>query len=175
MISGIIEKYKNDQQRMNKEMMKLYQTHGYPLSGCLPMLLQMPLLLALYIVFRSTIQLRGAVFIPGWINDLSQADTLFHLPFSLPLYGSDFNLLPIIMAVTMFFQSKMTMQDPKQKAMIYLMPVFMLAIFNRFPSGLNLYYSLFNVLSIIQQKFIHTDNSDQNAKINPTKNLKNKK
>jgi len=152
------EKYKGDPQRLNKETMKLYKEHGVnPLGGCLPMLLQMPLLIALFIVFRSTIQLRGATFIPGWIDDLSRMDTLFVLPFSLPMYGDHFNLLPILMAVTMMFQSKMTMQDPKQKAMVYLMPVFMLLIFNRFPSGLNLYYTLFNLLTIVQQKFVHTD------------------
>lgn len=177
-MTEIREKYKNDQQRMNKEMMKLYQEHGYPLSGCLPMFLQMPILFALFIVFRSTIQLRGASFIPGWIDDLSRADTLFSLPFSIPLYGSDFNLLPIIMAATMFFQSKMTMQDPKQKAMIYLMPIFMLAIFNRFPSGLNLYYTMFNLLTIIQQKFIHSDPKEKSVDDKqkaPHRRLKNKK
>jgi len=163
-MTAIKEKYKNDQQRMNKEMMELYKVHGYPLSGCLPMLLQMPLLLALYIVFRSTIQLRGAVFIPGWVDDLSRADTLFTLPFSLPMYGDSFNLLPLLMAVTMFFQSKMTMQDPKQKAMVYMMPVFMLVIFNQFPSGLNLYYTLFNLFTIIQQKFVHADGGGDKEK-----------
>ena len=172
-MTEIREKFKNDPQRMNKEMMKLYQEHGSPLSGCLPMLLQMPLLLALYIVFRSTIQLRGAVFIPGWIDDLSRADTIFHLPFSIPLYGHDFNLLPILMALTMFLQSKMTMQDPKQKAMVYVMPVFMLAIFNRFPSGLNLYYTMFNLLTIIQQKLIHTDDKDKTPEKNKAVNKKN--
>ena len=157
------EKYKSDPQRLNKETMKLYKEHGInPLGGCLPMLLQLPLLAALFIVFRSTIQLRGATFIPGWISDLSAPDTLFTLPFSLPLYGDQFNLLPILMAGSMIFQSKMTMQDPKQKAMVYLMPIFMLLIFNKFPSGLNLYYTLFNVLTIIQQKF--TDNKTAEIK-----------
>lgn len=152
------EKYKNDPQRLNKETMKLYKEHGInPLGGCLPMLLQLPLLGALFIVFRSTIQLRGASFIPGWIDDLSRADTIFTLPFSLPMYGDQFNILPILMAGSMIFQSKMTMQDPKQKAMVYIMPIFMLLIFNQFPSGLNLYYTLFNVLTIIQQKI--TDNN----------------
>ncbi len=158
LVQELKEKYKGDPQRMNKEMMKLYKEHGVnPMGGCLPMLLQMPLLFALFIVFRSTIQLRGAMFIPGWIEDLSRSDTLFHLPFSLPFYGNEFNLLPILMAITMIFQSKMTMQDPKQKAMVYVMPVFMLFIFNRFPAGLNLYYTLFNLLTIVQQKFIHTE------------------
>ena len=158
LLADLKEKYKGDPQRLNKETMKLYKEHGInPLGGCLPMLLQLPLLGALFIVFRSTIQLRGATFIPGWIDDLSRADTIFTLPFSLPMYGDQFNILPILMAGSMIIQSKMTMQDPKQKAMVYIMPIFMLLIFNQFPSGLNLYYTLFNVLTIIQQKF--TDNS----------------
>ncbi len=149
-------KYKNDPQRLNKEMMKLYKEYGVnPMGGCLPMLLQMPLLFALYVVFRSTIQLRGAVFIPGWINDLSRPEGLFHLPFSLPFYGNEFNLLPVLMAITMIFQSKMTTQDPKQKTMIYIMPIFMLLIFNPLSSGLNLYYTMFNILTIIQQLYIN--------------------
>ncbi len=157
LLAELKEKYKKDPQRLNKETMKLYKEHGInPLGGCLPMLLQLPLLGALFIVFRSTIQLRGATFIPGWIDDLSRADTIFTLPFSLPMYGDQFNILPILMAGSMMIQSKMTMKDPKQKAMVYVMPIFMLLIFNQFPSGLNLYYTLFNVLTIIQQKF--TDN-----------------
>ncbi len=163
LLAELKEKYKSDPQRMNKETMKLYKEHGInPLGGCLPMLLQLPLLGALFIVFRSTIQLRGASFIPGWIDDLSQADTIFTLPFSLPLYGDQFNILPILMAVTMMFQSKMTMQDPKQKAMVYMMPVFMLLIFNQFPSGLNLYYTMFNLLTIIQQRW--TDGTSKSKK-----------
>lgn len=155
LMAELKEKYKGDSQRYQKETMKLYKEHKInPLGGCVPVLLQLPLLGALFIVFRSTIQLRGAVFIPGWIDDLSRGDTLATLPFSLPMYGDQFNLLPILMAVSMIFQSKMTMQDPKQKAMIYIMPLFLLLLFNQFPSGLNLYYTMFNVLTIIQQKFI---------------------
>ena len=162
LMNELREKYKNEPQRLNREMMKLYKEHNInPLGGCIPMLLQMPLLVALFIVFRSTIQLRGAMFIPGWINDLSTPDTLAFLPFSLPLYGNQFNLLPILMAGTMIFQSKMTMKDPKQKAMVYLMPIFMLLIFNQFPSGLNLYYTLFNLWTIIQQKFIERGKGEE--------------
>jgi len=175
-MAEIREKYKNDQQRLNKEMMALYKVHGNPLSGCLPQLLQMPLLLALFIVFRSTIQLRGASFIPGWIDDLSRTDTIFTLPFSIPMYGDSFNILPIIMALTMFIMQKMTIKDPKQKAMVYIMPVFMLVIFNRFPAGLNLYYSLINALQILQQKFIHADDkNDDKQNVAPHKKTKKKR
>jgi YidC/Oxa1 family membrane protein insertase len=166
LMTELREKYKGDPQRLNREMMKLYKEHNInPLGGCVPMLLQMPLLIALFIVFRSTIQLRGASFIPGWINDLSMPDTLALLPFSLPLYGNQFNLLPILMAATMIFQSKMTMKDPKQKAMVYMMPVFMLLIFNQFPSGLNLYYTLFNIWTIIQQKFIERGSKEEKVEV----------
>lgn len=155
LMAEVREKYKNDPQRMNKEMMALYKEYGInPLGGCLPVLLQMPLLFALFNVFKSTIQLRGASFIPGWIPDLSRSEGLFIIPFNLPMYGNEVNILPILMAVSMIFQSKMTMTDPKQKAMVYMMPIMMLLFFNSFPSGLNLYYTAFNVFTILQQKFI---------------------
>lgn len=177
LMAELKEKYKGDPQRYQRETMKLYKEHNInPLGGCVPVLLQLPLLGALFILFRSTIQLRGASFIPGWIDDLSRGDTLATLPFSLPMYGDQFNLLPILMAVSMIFQSKMTMQDPKQKAMVYIMPIFLLLLFNQFPSGLNLYYTMFNVLTIIQQKFIDTDKSKNQpeSKKGPTKTGKKK-
>lgn len=147
------EKYKDDPQRMNKELMRLYKEHGVnPLGGCLPMLLQMPVLFALFIVFRSTIQLRSQPFIL-WINDLSAPDTL-HLGFSLPLVGNSLHVLPVLMGLTMIWQSKISMTDPKQKFMTYLMPLFMIFIFYSLPSGLNLYYAVFNVLSMAQTYFI---------------------
>jgi len=153
-LAELKEKYGKDPQRLNKETMKLYKEYGVnPMSGCLPMLLQFPLLYALFIVFRSTIELRGAGFI-WWIKDLSQPDTIAKLPFTLPLYGDSVNVLPIVMAVTMLVQQKMSITDPKQKAMVYLMPLFFMLLFNNFPSGLNLYYTLFNVFTIIQQKMI---------------------
>jgi len=157
LMAELREKYKNDPQRLNKEMMKLYKEYGVnPMGGCLPMLLQMPLLIGLFIVFRSTIELRGAEFF-WWITDLSKPDTIFTLPFTLPLYGNTVNVLPIVMGVTMFFQQKSTMQDPRQKMMAYFMPIFFVLLFNSFPSGLNLYYTLFNLLTIFQQKMIKMD------------------
>jgi YidC/Oxa1 family membrane protein insertase len=150
------EKYANDPQKMNMEMMKLYKEHGVnPMGGCLPMLLQMPLLYALFIVFRSTIELRQAPFF-GWISDLSAPDSIFTLPFSIPLYGNLVCVLPIVMGATMLIQQAMTMKDPKQKVMVYMMPIIMTLAFNTFPSGLNLYYTLFNVWSILQQKYMPT-------------------
>lgn len=147
------EKYKNDPQRMNSELMKLYKEHGVnPLGGCLPMLLQMPVLFALFIVFRSTIQLRNQPFML-WINDLSTPDAL-PLGFSLPLFGNTIHVLPILMGLTMIWQSKSSMTDPKQKLMIYFMPIFMIFIFYSLPSGLNLYYAVFNIISMAQTYYI---------------------
>lgn len=163
------EKYKNDPQRLNKEMMRLYKEHGInPLGGCLPTLLQMPLLFALFIVFRSTIQLRGEPFI-FWITDLSRPDTLLTLNFSIPLLGHSLHVLPFLMGATSIWQSKMTMTDPKQKFMIYFMPIFLIFIFYTLPSGLNLYYAVFNVLSMFQTRMIkkqmHPDNGAEKKEI----------
>lgn len=153
-IQEMNEKYKDDPKKKQAEMMKIYKDYGInPLGGCIPMVLQMPLLIALFNIFRSTIELRGAYFV-GWITDLSLPDTVASLPFTIPMYGNKVNILPLVMGVTMFIQQKITMKDPKQKAMVYFMPLFLTLMFNSFPSGLNLYYALFNVLSIVQEKFI---------------------
>ncbi len=150
------EKYKNEPQKLNQATMAMYKEEGVnPMGGCLPMLIQMPLLIGLFNVFRSTIELRGEPFF-WWITDLSAPDTIYTFPagFSLPLYGDSVNILPLVMGVTMFIQQKMTVTDPKQKMMVYFMPVFLTLLFNSFPSGLNLYYALFNALSILQQKYL---------------------
>ena len=164
LMSELREKHKNNPQRLNPEMIKLYKEYGVnPMGGCLPLLLQMPLLIGLFIVFRSTIELRGAEFF-WWIHDLSKPDAIFTLPFSLPLYGSYVTILPILMGITMFLQQKGTMQDPRQKMMAYFMPIFFVLLFNSFPSGLNLYYTLFNLFTIIQQHFIKTGSIELVAK-----------
>ena len=156
-IAELKKKYKDDQPTMQKKQMQLFKEKGVnPLGGCLPMLIQMPLLFALFTVFRSTIELRGAGFI-WWITDLSSQDTLFTLPFSLPIYGPNVNFLPIFMGFTMYLQQKYSGQsstNEQQKLMGYFMPVFMVLFFNTFPSGLNLYYSLFNIFSVIQTKYL---------------------
>ncbi len=153
-LNDLKEKYKNDPQRLNQETMKMYkQEKVNPLGGCLPMLLQMPLLWGLFIVFRTTIELRGEGFI-WWIKDLANPDTIATLPFTIPMYGDSVNILPLFMGATMLIQQKQTVTDPKQKAMVYFMPLFLTLLFNSFPSGLNLYYALFNLLSIIQQKYL---------------------
>jgi YidC/Oxa1 family membrane protein insertase len=137
-MEALREKHKNDSQKLNKEMMKLYKEGGVnPLGGCLPMVLQMPILFSLYTVFSSTIELRDAPFIDAWINDLSLKD---------PIY-----VLPVLMGLTMLLQSKMTMKDPRQAMFIYVMPIVLFFIMKDLPSGLILYWTMVNILTIIQQ------------------------
>ncbi len=158
----IQKKYKDNPARMQQEMMKLYKEIGYnPLSGCLPMLIQMPILFPIYHVFHETIDLRQAPFF-GWIKDLSLPDTIATLHTGLPLIG-DFNVnpLPIIMTALTFVQQKITPMTPidstdpaqkfNQKFMMYGMPVLFFFLFNNFPSGLVLYWTVFNALTMLQQ------------------------
>jgi YidC/Oxa1 family membrane protein insertase len=143
-IAALKEKYQNDQQKMNQEMMRLYKEQGInPLGGCLPVLLQMPILFALFNVFQNAIELRQAPFY-GWITDLSQ-------PEYLSLAGIKIHVLPILMAVSMFLQQKSTIKDPNQKMMVYLMPAMMVFFFWSMSSGLVLYWTMFNFLSWGQQ------------------------
>ncbi len=150
-IQVLKEKHKNDPKKLNAAQAELFKAEGVnPLGGCLPMLLQMPILIAFFTIFRSTIEFRGAPFF-GWITDLSVPDTL------TTIAGFPINVLPFLMGATMFLQQKL-MASPsggaQQKMMMYFMNVFFLFIFYSFPSGLNLYYSVFNVLSIVQQKYL---------------------
>jgi YidC/Oxa1 family membrane protein insertase len=171
MMNEIREKYPDDPQKVNGEMMKLYRDYGInPAGGCLPLLLQMPILYALYNVFASTIQLRQSSFV-GWINDLSIPDSIVDLPFTLPLFGiSQISGLALGMCITMFIQQKQAVTDPRQKAMIYMMPIMMMLIFNNLPSGLNLYYFVFNLLSIGAQWWTNKKHGDEPLrKVDPKK------
>jgi YidC/Oxa1 family membrane protein insertase len=161
MVNEIREKHKDDPQKMNQQMMRLYKEYGVnPAGGCLPLLLQLPILYALWSVFSSTIELRQAAFF-GWITDLSAPDVIFELPFRIPLFGVDkISGLAVAMGVTMFVQQKMSVKDPRQKMMVWMMPLMMTLLFNNFPSGLNLYYFVFNLLSIAQQSYINKKHKD---------------
>jgi YidC/Oxa1 family membrane protein insertase len=143
-IAALKEKFKNDSQRLNQETMKLYKQHGVnPMGGCLPMVFQMPVLIALFTLFRTTIMLRQASFLA--IRDLSAPDGIF---------GTGLNLLPILMGISMIVQQKLSTSNPQQKAMAYMMPIFLCFIFYRMSAGLNLYYLMFNVLTIAQELLI---------------------
>ena len=136
----IQERYKNDKQQQQKEMMGLYRKHGAnPLGGCFPMLLQMPILFTLFFVFLNTIVFRGVPFL--WLPDLSLAD---------PLY-----IIPVIMGLSMFGVTKIGQigvpPNPQTKMMVYFMPIMLTFLFLGFSSGLNLYYATSNIASIPQQ------------------------
>ena len=171
MMNEIREKYKDDPQKMNQQVMRLYKEYGVnPAGGCLPMLLQLPILYALWAVFRSTIELRQAAFI-GWIHDLSIPDVVTSLPFSIPFFNiTEVSGLALLMGITMFVQQKMTVKDPRQKMMVWLMPVMLTLLFNSFPAGLNLYYFVFNLLSIAQQAWVNKQHKDEPLrKVEPKK------
>ncbi len=171
MMTEIREKYKDDPQKMNQQVMNLYKEYGInPAAGCLPLLLQMPILFALYAVFRSSIELRQSGFI-WWITDLSIPDTIAKLPFAVPLIGiTEISGLALAMGVTMFVQQKMTVTDPRQKTMVWMMPILMTLLFTSLPSGLNLYYFVFNLLSIGQQFWINKRHGDEPLrKVEPKK------
>jgi len=172
-ITEIKEKFKDDPTKLNKETMKLYSTYGInPAGGCLPMLLQMPIFIALWGLFQTAIELRQQPFML-WMHDLSKPDIIYHLGFKLPLFGIDqISGLALLMGITTFIQQKQTMKDPSQQAMIYVMPVMLTFLFMSFPSGLNLYYFLFNLFSIAQQYYV-TKFGKQEV-LEPVKNPKKK-
>ncbi len=153
-ISRLREQNKDDSQAQQMATMKLYQEYGInPVGGCLPMVLQLPILYALWGTLRASIELRQADFML-WIHDLSTPDIIVHLPFTIPLLGAELSGLALIMGVTLFIQQKMMISDPRQKALVYVMPIVLTLAFNHFPSGLNLYYLVFNILSIGQQLYL---------------------
>lgn len=155
-ITEIKEKLKDDPQKMNKETMKLYSTYGVnPAGGCLPLILQMPIFVAMWGLFQVAIELRQQPFL-WWINDLSRPDVIASLPLKIPLFGIDkISGLALLMGITTFVQQKMTVKDPKQQSLVYIMPVMLTLMFMSFPSGLNLYYFMFNLFSILQQFYVN--------------------
>ncbi|MBL8008464.1 MAG: membrane protein insertase YidC [Ignavibacteria bacterium] len=164
-ITAIREKYKDDPVKANQQIMKIYKDEKInPAGGCLPLLLQLPILYALFGVFNSAIELRHASFL--WIKDLAAPDVLFKLPFKIPLFGIDqVSGLAILMGVTMFIQQKMTVTDPKQKAMVYIMPVMLTLLFFSFPAGLNLYYFMFNLFTIAYQWWTNKNNPESKTEV----------
>jgi len=156
-IQEIQKKYADNKQLQQQKILEMYQSEGInplaSLGGCIPLFIQMPIMIALFIVLRKAVELRGeTTFFLPWVQDLSQAEVLFRLPFTIPFYGDNFAVLPILMAGSMFLQNKMTIKDPNQIAMVYLMPIIMLVMFNNFPAGLTLYFTASNLLQILQQK-----------------------
>ncbi len=163
LMAEIREKYKGDKKRMNQELMGLYKTYKInPMSGCLPMVAQIPVFFALYRMLYEAIELRHAPFL-GWINDLSAPDRLFNFSFSIPFMDPPYGIpvLTIIMGGTMFLQQKMSPPpgDPAQAKMMMFMPIVFTFIFINFSSGLVLYWLVNNVLSISQQYYVSKKNA----------------
>ncbi len=169
------EKFKDDPQKQQMETMRIYREHGVnPVGGCLPMLLQMPILYALWGTLSSAIDLRQAGF-ALWIHDLSIPDYIIPLPFSLPLVGDKLAGLALVMGATLFIQQKMMLTDPRQKMMVYFLPVLLTMTFNFLPSGLNLYYLSFNLMSIGQQLYYTKWSKNQPTLEQMRASAKNKK
>ena len=149
-LTALRERYGNDRMKMNQAMMELYKEEKInPLGGCLPIVIQIPVFIALYWTVLASVEMRHAPFY-GWITDLSAPDTLFG---TLPLFNMPVGLLPIIMAVSMFIQTKMNPvpPDPIQAKMMTIMPIVFSIFFFFFPAGLVLYWVVNNILSIAQQ------------------------
>lgn len=160
----IQEKYKDNPQKQQKATMELYRKNKVnPLGGCLPMLLQFPILITLWRFFQNSILLRQESFM--WVSDLSAPDYIISLPFSIPFLGDQIAGLVLLMTASMVMQSRLTSNasaggssNPmaqQMKIMQYFLPIMLLFVFNNFASGLSLYYLIFNLLSIVQQLYIN--------------------
>jgi YidC/Oxa1 family membrane protein insertase len=160
-MAALKEKYKDDMQKFTQKQWELYRKHKVsPVSGCLPMAIQMPVFIGFFTMIRSAIELRGARFL--WIADLSKPDTLFmipgltFIPFISTPAGLPFNLLPLLMGGSMLWQSHLTPpspgMDPAQAKMMRYMPLMFLLFLYNYSSGLALYWTVNNVLTVVQTK-----------------------
>lgn len=162
-LTALQERHKKDPKKAQLEMMSLYKEHGVnPLGGCFPLLIQMPFLIGMFDLLKSTFELRGASFIPGWITNLTAPDVIFSWSTPLWLIGNSFHLLPVLLGAVMFLQQRMSAATPKnpkamtdqqkqQKMMGNIMVVVFTVLFYNFPSGLNLYWLSSMLLAILQQ------------------------
>ncbi len=162
-ITALQEKYKKDPKKAQIEVMHLYREKGVnPASGCLPLLIQMPFLVGMFDLLKSSFALRGAPFIPGWIDDLTAPDVLFRWSYSIFFIGNELHLLPILLGIVMFAQQRlmasgpkdpslMTEQQRQQRTMGTIMTGLFTVMFYNFPSGLNIYWLSSMLLGILQQ------------------------
>jgi len=157
-MEAIKAKYTDSPQKQQQAMMKMYKETGVnPIGGCLPMLLQYPIIIALWQFLPQAIELRQQGFL--WAADLSAPDVLFSLPFDIPMYGDYVSGFTALMGMSMVVQMRLQASpsaNPQAKMFMYLMPVMIFVIFNSLAAGLNLYYLCYNVLSAAQQKLINS-------------------
>ncbi len=156
-MEAIKEKHGDNPQKQQQEMMKMYKETGVnPVGSCLPMLLQYPIIIALWLFLPQSIEIRQQGFL--WANDLSAPDAILQLPFTIPFYGDFVAGFTLLMGISMVVQMRIQAapsSNPQMKMFTYLMPVMIFAIFNRFASGLSLYYLVYNVVTAVQQKIIN--------------------
>jgi YidC/Oxa1 family membrane protein insertase len=165
MVDELAKKFPNKDDAMKKQQatMELYKKAGVsPMGGCLPMMLQMPILFAMFRFFPASIELRQQSFL--WAHDLSTYDSIFNLPFTIPMYGDHVSLFTLLMTASTIITTKISSpaggqeQMPGMKTMMYMMPVMFMLILNNFSAGLTYYYFLANVISIVQtqvsQRFV---------------------
>lgn len=168
-VAELREKYKDNPQKMNQEMMKLWKIHKVnPLAGCLPILVQFPIFIGLFFMLRTSSELRFAPFL--WVKDLSAPEHLFSWGMNIPFLGEYFNLLPLLMGLTMFFQMRMTptpTTDNMQRKIFQFMPFIFLLFCYRFPSGLVIYWTGQNLISIFQQWLTNRRKDDDSTPVAP--------
>ena len=180
-VDELNKKYGSDK-AMEKQQatMALYKKAGVnPMGGCLPMVLQMPILFAMFFFFPTSIELRQESFL--WATDLSTYDTIFNLPFTIPVYGDHVSLFCLLMTVTTIISTRLSQQNassqamPGMKSMMYMMPVMFLFILNRYPSGLSFYYLLANLFTIGQtyliRSFVDDDKIRAQLQVNKKKTV----
>lgn len=156
-LDEIKEKHGEDMSKVQSEQLKLYQSVGVnPISGCIPLVLQMPILFAMFYLFPNSIELRQEHFL--WAEDLSTYDSILNLPFVIPFYGSHVSLFTLLMTastlVSVWQNSQMTSVQGPMKSMQYIMPVIFLFVLNSFPSGLSFYYFMTNIITFGQQAIV---------------------
>jgi len=180
-LQAIQTKYKDNPQKMQQETAKIYKEAGYnPVSGCLPMVFMFVVLFAMFNLFNNYFEFRGAMFIPGWIPDLSVGDSIHTFKNSLPLFGNELRLLPIIYVISQLLFGKVTQNGgtmtgsnaAQMKMMMYGMPLFFFFIFYNAPAGLLLYWTVSNFMQLIQQVVINK--LMKNAKAESKKSAKSK-
>jgi len=173
-INKLRDEHKENPHKMNKEMMGLYKKHGgNPLGGCLPMFLQFPIFISLYLALTKSIELKGASFL--WISDLASPDAAFKIPHLLPFIGNKINVLPILMLIAMFMQQRIsqkknTAQMASQKQMMLIMPIMFGFIFYHFPSGLVLYWLTNTVIMGFTQWRMLSASSEPNIETEDAEN-----
>lgn len=156
-LDEIKERFGEDMTKIQQEQMKLYQQVGVnPLSGCIPLLLQMPILFAMFYLFPNSIELRQESFL--WAEDLSTYDSIVNLPFTIPFYGNHVSLFTLLMTVSTLVytwqNNQISSVQGPMKSMSYMMPVIFLFVLNSFPSGLSFYYFVTNLVTFAQQAII---------------------